>query len=349
MIKPILSLLYPKSALSTQLFYAVLALVLLVLEAVYVRYARKTSASAVAHARNINLPLVATSGGFVVCVAVTAFTLYYYLQGLTADWRLLAGCMLLSLVSLIDDHRPLSPMLRLAIQMVVVSWTFDALMRAETLHIFMLLLILGTGMINAYNFMDGINGMLVLYSLVLLGSLYVLLGDCAGGMMLMSVVQARGTLLVLMIAVGVLGVFNLRTRALVFAGDVGSIAIGYCIMVIMASLILSFGNASCLVFVAVYAVDTVYTIFQRLFEGESIITPHRKHLYQILLRRGRPQLMISGCYAGAQLLINIVYFLLPVYLHWAYAITVLTLLTTVYFICKRRLSCSLVGKDEKIA
>lgn len=307
----------------------------MVLEAVYVRYARKTSASAVAHARNIELPLVPTSGGFVICLAVTSFTIYYYLQGLTADWRMLAGCVLLSLISLIDDHRPLSPLLRLAIQMVVVSWTFDILMRPEGLHYFILLLILGTGMVNAYNFMDGINGMLVLYSLVLLGSLYALLCGCDGQLLLMSAGQARGTLLALMIAVAVLGVFNFRPMALVFAGDVGSIAIGYCIMVIMASMILGMGDASCLVFVAVYAVDSVYTIFQRLFEGESIITPHRKHLYQILLRRGRPQLMISASYAGAQLVINVIYFLLPAYLHWTYAITVLTVLTTVYFICKR--------------
>lgn len=310
----------------------------MVLEAVYVRYARKTSASAVAHARNIELPLVPTSGGFVICLAVTSFTIYYYLQGLTADWRMLAGCVLLSLISLIDDHRPLSPILRLAIQMVVVSWTFDILMRPEGLHYFILLLILGTGMVNAYNFMDGINGMLVLYSLVLLGSLYALLSGCDGQLLLMSAGQARGALLVLMIAVAVLGVFNVRPMALVFAGDVGSIAIGYCIMVIMASMILSNGYASCLVFVAVYAVDSVYTIFQRLFEGESIITPHRKHLYQILLHRGRSQMMISASYAGFQLVINVIYFLLPDYLHWTYAIVVLTLLTTVYFITKRRLT-----------
>lgn len=141
------------------------------------------------------------------------------------------------------------------------------------------------------------------------------------------------------VAVGVLGVFNCRNRALVFAGDVGSITLGFTLMYLMAGTILCTADATILVFVAVYAVDSVFTIVQRLVEGERITTPHRKHLYQrLVVPHGMSQLKVSGLYAGVQLAVNCVYFMLPAYLHWSYVIVVFCVLTAVYFVAKYRIN-----------
>ena len=104
----------------------------------------------------------------------------------------------------------------------------------------------------------------------------------------------------------------------------------------MATLILKTSDASLIIFLIVYAVDTVFTIFQRLYAGENIFLPHRLHLYQILVNKwGIEHYKVSIYYATTQLLINIVYILIPNDFKWSYFIVIVIILTIVYFILKR--------------
>ena len=84
--------------------------------------------------------------------------------------RFLIGATLLAVVCYADDLRPLPSWLRMLVQVVaVVVMLYSSL---PTLQIWQTLLtvIVVVAILNVYTFMDGINGMLAAYSLVVLGT-----------------------------------------------------------------------------------------------------------------------------------------------------------------------------------
>jgi len=87
--------------------------------------------------------------------------------------------------------------------------------------------VIGVGFLNTYNFMDGVNGITVSYSLVVIGSMYFLLPEFS--------IYFQWILAALM----VFAYFNLRSKgkAICFAGDVGSVSIGFLILIPLAYLI----------------------------------------------------------------------------------------------------------------
>ncbi len=322
--------------ITTPYYYIAVGLFLILFEIVYIRLARHYDINDRPGQRSSHRHSVPTGGGVIIYLSVLIFISWHTYMASTSWWTLLGSCTVLAIISFIDDVDPLTPESRLLIQIVVISFAFRGLIHEETFNVFVIILLLGTGLVNAYNFMDGINGMLVAYSIVFLSTmLYYILSIHPYATATYSPRMFEGLIISLLIASIVLAFFNFRRNALVFSGDVGSISMGYCVMYIIASTIVYTADASIIVFLMVYAVDTVYTILQRLFEGERITLPHRKHLYQILVhRQGYSHLAVSFGYASTQLAINVAYFLIPSQLHWTYAITVLTLLTFAYFIMK---------------
>ena len=130
--------------------------------------------------------------------------------------------------------------------------------------------------------------------------------------------------------------FNFRKNAVCFSGDVGSIVIGFFILYMVIELCWATADASCIVLVSVYGIDTVYTIIQRLFAGENIFLPHRHHLYQVLVNQwGFEHCKIASYYTLTQLTINCIYFAIPRDYHWTYTIIIILLLSFVYFTLKR--------------
>src|SRR5690606_31039723 len=98
----------------------------------------------------------------------------------------------------------------------------------------------------------------------------------------------------LLIALAVFTFFNFRTKAKCFAGDVGSVTVAFILLFAIASLVLHTGNFIYILFLAVYGVDTVWTIFQRLLRRENIFEAHRTHFYQYLANEaGVNHLLVS--------------------------------------------------------
>ena len=101
--------------------------------------------------------------------------------------------------------------------------------------------------------------------------------------------------------------YNFRTRAKCFAGDVGSVSIAFWVTLLLLDLIIATHNWGYILFLAVYGVDSIFTIVHRIILKQNIFKAHRLHFYQILANERKiPHLVVSTAYAAVQLLIIIV-------------------------------------------
>ena len=201
---------------------------------------------------------------------------------------MVAPVLMVAMVSLADDIRDLSPRFRLGVQVaaavlflcLVKIIPMDnggglpaALVRSAWMGVGVFWLI---GMANAFNFMDGIDGLAAGQGLI--ASFFFGIIQIGGGECFLGFIS-------LVLVVGCLGflAFNFPP-AKVFMGDVGSISIGF----ILASLaVLSFQRNPTLGTLLVvpllmfnFIFDTATTFIRRLLSGEKVFQAHRSHLYQ---------------------------------------------------------------------
>lgn len=259
-----------------------------------------------------------TGGGFV-----------FYLSGMVfcflapGDYTYL-GCALtvVALVSLRDDFSPLPIAFRLIAQFLGSWLLLEQLAPGLGRWQCGLAMFTAVAYMNAYNFMDGINGITSLYSLVLLGAL---------GWLNAGLEFVDGQFIGLMsVAAIVFSCFNVRRRALCFSGDVGAITMAVATLYIIGSLIIRSGSLWWIVLVAVYGVDTLLTVVRRIIIGERIYTPHRRHLYQMMCNEGRmSHVSVALVYASLQGAIDVGAILLRDFLE-LYTPAVLVLLAVLY-------------------
>lgn len=306
-----------------------LFVIMTLLEWAFMRLGKKLHIGPTVTDRSSHRTFTPTCGGLIWMLgALCAVFMFGNLQN-TSTWIFFGGIVVLGLISIVDDIHPLPPIPRLISQFVVMALSFKQLCYPEAFDIYMIILFCGVGIINAVNFLDGICGMLALYGLVVTGSI-------------MYAVYIYGTpetlwfipfLSVVLVAQIVFTCFNLRD--VIFAGDVGSITLGYIQVFITISLILVARDASLVIFFIVCISDTGLTTVQRLFFGESILEPHRMNIYQRLTtERGMPHIVVSLIYALLQLLIDALYFLIPTSMHWTYLLIVSGLLVVLYFVLR---------------
>lgn len=146
------------------------------------------------------------------------------------------------------------------------------------------------GLTNAYNFMDGLDGLAA--GVAAVASLFFLIITYSLGSTFVYVHSYT----VLAGALGFL-VFNFPP-ARIFMGDVGSATLGF----LFATLAIiaarydashtSFMVIPLLLFTFIY--DTALTFTRRLIAGEPVTQPHRTHLYQLCHRMGLSPRTISA-------------------------------------------------------
>ena len=90
-------------------------------------------------------------------------------------------------------------------------------------------------------------------------------------------------------------------------GDVGSILIGYVFAWAVVRLSHSPADFMCLcAFLCTFYADELSTMSVRLREGENLLRPHRRHLYQLLANeKGIAHWRVSSGYALAQLVVGL--------------------------------------------
>ncbi len=272
------------------MLYVVIAFLLFVAMLVYFRIADRYNIIDKPNERSSHTKLTIRGGGIVFYLGALAWFIWsgamytYFFAGLT----------LITLISFLDDILTLSNRIRISIHLLSVVLLFlEVQLFDQVWWIVPIALILVIGTINAYNFMDGINGITAMYSFAVLLLLWLANRDIA-------FIDNR-LLYCTAIANGVFAFFNFRQRAKCFAGDVGSVSMCFILLFVTLSLILITGNPIYILFFAVYGVDSVMTIIFRLLRRENIFKAHRTHLYQYLANEAKGnRLVIAGCYGMLQ-------------------------------------------------
>lgn len=199
------------------------------------------------------------------------------------------GLSLIAGIGMVDDHRPLSPWLRLAVQALAAS--LFALAVAGTwgsVGIAVLAFAAVMVLTNVWNFMDGINGIAASQAvLVALGLAFVI----GGGWSWLALALAAACL-------GFLP-FNFP-RARIFLGDVGSGALGFalaCLLVIAIATGTSRGLLLLLPLSA-FLIDSGLTLARRVFRGERWWSAHAQHAYQRWATGAGTHTIVTLVYAG---------------------------------------------------
>lgn len=245
--------------------------------------------------RSSHSSITIRGGGIIFPLAAL---LWFLLFGFQHPWAI-AGLVLIAVISFLDDLFTLSRGLRMFFHFIAVTLLFWEISLLDlSWHYWLPVYILLIGWINAFNFMDGINGITPFYSLVSLTSFLYISTEFH--------FVPIDLLLILSISVLLFTYFNARERAKAFAGDVGSVSMAFLLGWFMLSLILLTQRIEYILIFAVYGVDSVFTILHRLIKKENIFEAHRSHLYQYLANELKmPHIGVSLLYSGVQAIVNL--------------------------------------------
>ncbi len=249
-------------------------------------------------------------GGLVIVLAsLTAYFVCSKLTGRNFSGSYLAGAFLIALVSWLDDLLTISFVWRFLIHSSAAILVVSTLGYFSEIEIPLLgvinLKIYGAiftfiwivWLTNAYNFMDGIDGLAGMQA-VTAGIGWMIVGKIAGfpTASLLGGVLAFSSLAFLL---------QNWSPAKIFMGDVGSAFLGFSFAVLpLLAQNESAGKnfvksrlpliAASLIWLFLF--DTVLTFFRRLYKREKVWQAHREHIYQKLIISGYTHRFVSALY-----------------------------------------------------
>lgn len=307
------------------MLYILVFVLLLATELAYFRIAERYNIIDKPNKRSSHTRITLRGGGIIFYFGVL---FYFLLNGFMYPW-FLVGLTLISFISFADDVKPRSSRRRIFYHFVAMSLMFYQLGLFQMPGSYTIVaLIFCTGVLNAYNFMDGINGLTSGYSMVVIGALWYI-----------NTYQIpfvdNNLLYILLMALLVFNFFNFRKKAKCFAGDVGAISIAFTLVYLFGLLILKTKDISYVILLGLYGVDAILTIIHRLMLKENIFHPHREHLYQIMANEMKiPHVMVAGLYCLVQALIDVGFLLTPH--RYLYLMGIIVIFSMVYVLFMKK-------------
>jgi UDP-N-acetylmuramyl pentapeptide phosphotransferase/UDP-N-acetylglucosamine-1-phosphate transferase len=283
------------------------------------RYAEKRQLLDHPNDRSSHSAPMPRGGGLAIVLIVTGAGLWLmYEAGLNRNLIYVACGAVIAFLGWRDDIHSLSPRVRFTVQglVAIISMLGFGYFKSVTipligeLHLGVVGIVITflwiIGLTNAYNFMDGIDGMA--------GGVAV--SAALGWMWLSSASGHWGNSFVFWIALAIsassLGFLGHNwSPAKIFMGDVSSTFLGYSFAVLPLLSADKSGDALMLgtLLMWTFILDTSVTFFQRLFKGENIFSAHRSHLYQRLVIGGYTHTTVSSLYILLTLLAGMLAYL----------------------------------------
>ncbi len=277
-------------------------------------------------------------GGIAIVVSILAGACLWYFLGAaslpgTYYWL---GLVVIAAVSFLDDRLRLPVYVRIAVQLILAYLvametgglekfplpdpiSFD--LKSFNVPLSILWIV---GVINIYNFLDGIDG----YA----GMQAVLAGV---GLMVFDY-QGPGFYMGMLLFCACIGFLRYNWYpAKIFMGDVGSTSIGF--ILATTPFYFSQGTAYQGVFVMIillwyFLSDGALTILKRVLRGEKVWKAHRSHLYQILVDGGMAQqAVVSYVMIRALALLLLLYLTITFYPQYQWVVLIMGLILLVLF------------------
>lgn len=300
--------------------YLIIFVLLFILELLYFRIANKFNIFDKPNERSSHTKVTLRGGGIIFWIAAL---LYIFSDYSTQAIWFFVGITFLSSVSLADDIVSLSQRVRLLAHLIAITCSFYL---ANVFNIYpwwaiAIGYLVSVGIINIFNFMDGINGITGLYSIAVLAPLqYVNLYITSFVAHDMIWYPILGSVVFLY--------FNFRKQAKCFAGDVGSIGIAFWIVTLLLLLVIETNNLIWMGVLMVYGVDGVCTILHRIYLKQNILKAHRLHFYQVLANEQKvQQRVVSVIYFVVQLIVSaLIIFLSPMFGWWMFVLPLVVLM-----------------------
>ncbi len=275
--------------------YGILFILFILIQLMYFKFAEKYNIKDKPNERSSHSTITLRGGGIIFPIVIVIC--YFLAKDEGKNIFLTIAVLIVALISFIDDIKQLPLLPRFTSHFIAVALIFYNLhLFQQPIWLLPILFVLMIAWINAFNFMDGINGITVLYALVTILS-FSLLKEHHKDLPLLYNMS---------IACVVFAIFNVRKKAKTFAGDVGSISMAVFLGYYMIKTIIETQQYGYILFFSIYGIDSAFTILTRLLKRENILEPHRSHLYQYLANEYKyPHILVASIYAGLQLLVNL--------------------------------------------
>jgi UDP-GlcNAc:undecaprenyl-phosphate GlcNAc-1-phosphate transferase len=273
-----------------------------------------------------NVPL---TGGIAVFITLLCGTFLLGIEPYTYPMLIIASAVFL--VGVFDDFRHISAVTRLMLEfgsgVLLATYGGIAIINVGNLlafgdiHLLLLTVPLSAlavaGLSNAYNMIDGIDGLAAGTIALPLLALFLLAVDVGHPM--------ADALLLMLIPLGVFLLFNLgpnnRLLPKMFLGDAGSVTLGF---LVTASLVYFSQGEQALIkpvtalwLVTLPLMDMLATMLRRYLRGNSLVKADRSHLHHTLMDRGigrRPTLALLLVYAALCAVFGLILESIPDYL-----------------------------------
>jgi len=240
------------------------------------------------------LPTPQGAGLAVIAATLLVTIVWQAINGVALPLILAGAVLLIAVVGLVDDIRPIPVLPRLLFQAAaigVVLATLPSDLRIATALPIALergaILIAGLWFVNLVNFMDGLDLMTVA-EIVPVTATLTLLGWLEALPVLPTIVAAT-------LCGALLGFspFN-RPVAKVFLGDVGSLPIGLLVGWCLLALAFQHNLIAALLLPLYYLADATLTLLRRMANGEAFWAAHRTHYYQRATDNGLAVTQVVG-------------------------------------------------------
>ncbi|HAC66289.1 MAG TPA: glycosyl transferase family 4 [Cyanothece sp. UBA12306] len=244
--------------------------------------------------------------GFIIAFAITS-VIAAFISSSYDSWLFLWLVLVpLTIIGIIDDNQGLPASIRYIVQLLAAAvaifyyqpFFFPGLDNLGTIGylIAIALTLIGfTAMINFYNFMDGLDG---------------IVGGCSAVQLAFLAIYLNQPTLWLLVAAIMGFLWWNWSPAKIFMGDAGSTVLGATVAIALLNNHTNPIQAwSAVAVILPLIADAIYNRMGRLIRGENLFEPRRTHLYQRLQQSGWSHSQVASTYIGFNLLIALmVYF-----------------------------------------
>ena len=214
----------------------------------------------------------------------------------------------IALVALLDDLYSVSQIARFMSHVLGALVLIGVLMKEDffilsawgaTINgtVWVLLFLWLVGYANAFNFMDGVNGLATVQVIITTSLVSGILAS-------IGALESDALLVCVSILVGALGFLPHNfPSARMFLGDIGSMSLGFGLAGLAVWVASQYGwwlMVPISLIHANFVLDPLLTMFRRMFVVPGWWRPHREHFYQRLLRSGVNHSVVTGSQGGIQ-------------------------------------------------